>query len=301
MSLQVVNYSKSRNILRGHTWTEFWRDFTKLIKMKFVWTPNALIYLKKKIHEQIYFVYFFCIMCIKWMHNGDVVSVRSPVSPSVPKIQLQKYQTNFGEIWYYGSTLIFKFHWWYVPAKISFNMKSIFNFIKYLKNGSSFLIRNITWTSNIFRSVKYLLNTRGIIHDCTVKLQCDSSWHSRFISEINEHRDQWPLQNSKERILKYEGHLQSLWTSYYSESKLCGGAVTVSFSKYLHWQAMHFLQRSTHFSKTCCRPLAASFRTIVEQAVLTMELPFHGWKSPQIAWSEIWIEFCVRLGKSGSV
>jgi hypothetical protein len=36
---------------------------------------------------------------------------------------------------------------------------------------------------------------------------------------------------------------------YYSESKLCGGAVTVSFSKYLPWQAMHFLQRSTHFSR----------------------------------------------------
>jgi hypothetical protein len=37
---------------------------------------------------------------------------------------------------------------------------------------------------------------------------------------------------------------------YYSKSELCGGAVTVSFSKYLPWQAMHFLQRSTHFSKT---------------------------------------------------
>jgi hypothetical protein len=32
---------------------------------------------------------------------------------------------------------------------------------------------------------------------------------------------------------------------YDSESELCGGAVTVSFSKYLPWQAMHFLQRST--------------------------------------------------------
>jgi hypothetical protein len=27
---------------------------------------------------------------------------------------------------------------------------------------------------------------------------------------------------------------------YYSESELCGDAVTVSFSKYLPWQAMHF-------------------------------------------------------------
>jgi hypothetical protein len=61
---------------------------------------------------------------------------------------------------------------------------------------------------------------------------------------------------------------------YYSESELCRGAVTVSFSKYLSWQAMHFLQRSTHFSKTCCRPFAASFRRIVEQAVLTFHVHF---------------------------
>jgi hypothetical protein len=67
---------------------------------------------------------------------------------------------------------------------------------------------------------------------------------------------------------------------YYSESELCGGAV-VSFSKYLSWQAMHFLQRSTHFSKTCCRPLITS-------KFLVSELPFHGWKSPEIAWGEMW-------------
>jgi hypothetical protein len=64
---------------------------------------------------------------------------------------------------------------------------------------------------------------------------------------------------------------------YYSESELCGDAVTVSFSKYLPWQAMHFLRRSTYFSKTCCRPLITS-------KFLASELPFHGWKSPQIAW-----------------
>jgi hypothetical protein len=40
---------------------------------------------------------------------------------------------------------------------------------------------------------------------------------------------------------------------------------------------------SGYFSKTCCTPFAASFRRIVEQAVLTSELPFHGWKSPEIA------------------
>jgi hypothetical protein len=69
---------------------------------------------------------------------------------------------------------------------------------------------------------------------------------------------------------------------YYSESELCGGAVTVSFSKYLPWQAMHFLQRPTHFSKTCCRPLITS-------KFLASELPFHGWKSPENAWGENWI------------
>jgi hypothetical protein len=40
---------------------------------------------------------------------------------------------------------------------------------------------------------------------------------------------------------------------------------------------MHFLQRSTHFSKTCCRPFIAS------KFLAPLELPFHGWKSPEIA------------------
>jgi hypothetical protein len=63
-------------------------------------------------------------------------------------------------------------------------------------------------------------------------------------------------------------------STYYSESEVCEGAVTVSFSKYFPWEAMHFLQLSTHFSKTCCRPFAASFRRMVEQAVLTFHVPF---------------------------
>jgi hypothetical protein len=50
--------------------------------------------------------------------------------------------------------------------------------------------------------------------------------------------------------------------------KVCGlNAMTTSLLKYLAWQAMHFLQCSTHFSKTCCRPFATSFRRIVERAV----------------------------------
>jgi hypothetical protein len=84
--------------------------------------------------------------------------------------------------------------------------------------------------------------------------------------------------------LLYEGRLQSSWTHLITPSR---NFVEVSFS-------MHFLQRSTHFSKMCCRPLITS-------KFLASELPFHGWKSPEIAWGEIWIEFCVRLGKSGSV
>jgi hypothetical protein len=83
-------------------------------------------------------------------------------------------------------------------------------------------------------------------------------------------------------LMKVRGPFEkSVDFPYYSESELCGGAVTVSFSKYLPWQAMHFLQRSTHFSKTCWRPL-------ITWKFLASELPFHGWKSPEIAWGEIW-------------
>jgi hypothetical protein len=81
---------------------------------------------------------------------------------------------------------------------------------------------------------------------------------------------------------------------YYSESELCGGTVIVSVSKYLPWQAMHFLQCSICFSKMCCRPLITS-------KFLALDLPSHGWKSPEITWGKIWIEFWVRLGRSGSV
>jgi hypothetical protein len=61
---------------------------------------------------------------------------------------------------------------------------------------------------------------------------------------------------------------------YYCESELCGGALTVSFSNYLPWQALHFLQRSIHFSKTCCRPFSVTFSRIVEQAVSCLGAPF---------------------------
>jgi hypothetical protein len=78
-------------------------------------------------------------------------------------------------------------------------------------------------------------------------------------------------------------------SSYYSKSELCGGAAMVSFLKYLPWQVMCFLQHSTHFLKTCCRPLITS--------KFVSELPFHGWKSPEITWGENSIEFCLGWKK----
>jgi hypothetical protein len=40
---------------------------------------------------------------------------------------------------------------------------------------------------------------------------------------------------------------------------------------------------------------------LITSKFLASKLTFHGWKSPEISWGKIWIEFCVRLGKSGSV
>jgi hypothetical protein len=75
----------------------------------------------------------------------------------------------------------------------------------------------------------------------------------------------------------YEDRLQSSWTHHITPNR---NFVEVRwrslFSKYLPWQATHFLQRFTHFSKTCCRPLITS-------KFLASELPSHGWKSPEIA------------------
>jgi hypothetical protein len=64
---------------------------------------------------------------------------------------------------------------------------------------------------------------------------------------------------------------------YYSESELCGGAVTVSLSNGLPWQAMQFLQRSTHFSKTYCRPL------ITSKSLASLWAPFSWLEIPEIA------------------
>jgi hypothetical protein len=100
------------------------------------------------------------------------------------------------------------------------------------------------------------------------------------------HFIQKPHKNTPMTIKEFQLYLRAPFekfvdSPYYSESELCGGAVTVSFSKYLPWQAVHFLQRSIPFSETCCRPL-------IPWKFLVWELPFDGWKSPEIAWGEIW-------------
>jgi hypothetical protein len=66
---------------------------------------------------------------------------------------------------------------------------------------------------------------------------------------------------------------------YYSESELCGGMMTVSFPKYLPWHAMHFLQRSTHFSKSSFILTETAHGTIIwyiqENGYITNTHNFH--------------------------
>jgi hypothetical protein len=73
---------------------------------------------------------------------------------------------------------------------------------------------------------------------------------------IKQHNFRKELPKTKQINMYIRGPFEKFVDSpYYSESELRGHAVTISFSKYLLWQAMYFLQRSTHFSKTCCRPV----------------------------------------------
>jgi hypothetical protein len=102
------------------------------------------------------------------------------------------------------------------------------------------------------------------------------------------------LWNSFSAMLQVRGPFERFVDSpYYSESELCGGAVTDSFLKCLPWQAMHFLQRShpllENVLQTVCHKLQEDSGT---GCFLASELPFHGWKSSKIAWGDIWI---VRL------
>jgi hypothetical protein len=93
---------------------------------------------------------------------------------------------------------------------------------------------------------------------------------------------------------KYKGRLHSSWTHLIALSR--------KFVE-VRWRSLF---RSTSLAKRCTsynapptsRKLAADRWSL---KFVASEMPFHGWKSPEIVWGKIWIEFCVRLGKSGSV
>jgi hypothetical protein len=88
-----------------------------------------------------------------------------------------------------------------------------------------------------------------------------------------------------------------VYSPYYSESELCGGVVTVSFSKYLPLASDAFLTTLhplfENVLQTFCRKLQEGsgrdgFDLLTTSKFLASELPFHGWESPEIAWGEIW-------------
>jgi len=67
---------------------------------------------------------------------------------------------------------------------------------------------------------------------------------------------------------------------YYPESELCGGAVTVSLSKYLPWQAMHFV--------TTFNPLLRNvLQTVDHFEISCLRTPLSWLEKPEIAWGEI--------------
>jgi hypothetical protein len=78
---------------------------------------------------------------------------------------------------------------------------------------------------------------------------------SKFVTHVTPHKSISHSQRAQLATLSLSNEIRVPFekfvdSPYYSESELYGGAVTVSFSKYLPWQAMHFLERSIHFSKT---------------------------------------------------
>jgi hypothetical protein len=70
---------------------------------------------------------------------------------------------------------------------------------------------------------------------------------------------------------------------YYSESELCGGAVTVSFSKYLPWQTMNLSQRSTHFSKNVLQTVDHFEISCLGALFSLLEMSRN-----RMAWGKIW-------------
>jgi hypothetical protein len=107
-------------------------------------------------------------------------------------------------------------------------------------------------------------------------------WWIKHVLQYKNCVKRFQCQNQNKVLLQIWGLFEMFVDSpYYSELELCGGAVMVSFRKYLPWQAIHFLQPSTHFLKMCCR-------LFISSKFLASELHFHSWKSQEIAQGEIW-------------
>jgi hypothetical protein len=141
-----------------------------------------------------------------------------------------------------------------------------------------------SWTRLITPSWNFVEGRwRSLFRNTSTSKRCTS--YNAPLTSRKRAADRWSLRNFLSRSsLFVERDLDCMadvlmgfhWSTFSKPNTEfnCGGAVTVSFSKYLPCQAKHFLQRPTHFSKTCCRQFAASFRRIVEQAVLTFHVPF---------------------------
>jgi hypothetical protein len=88
-------------------------------------------------------------------------------------------------------------------------------------------------------------------------------------------------------LMLYKGCLQISWTCSLFQVRTscrCGDGL------FYKVPPLASLRCSTHFLKTCCRPLITS-------KFLALEFPFHGWKSPEITRGETWIDLCIWLGK----
>jgi hypothetical protein len=94
----------------------------------------------------------------------------------------------------------------------------------------------------------------------------------------------------------YEGRLRSSWTHLITPSRT---SVEVRWRSVFRNASLE--KRYTSYNAPPTSRKQTRYRPSITSKFIASELPFHVWKSPEIAWGEIWIEFCVRLGKSGSV
>jgi hypothetical protein len=76
--------------------------------------------------------------------------------------------------------------------------------------------------------------------------------------------------------------------------KVSGLIIIPRYSDSLFFKVTPFASYDTSY-----HPLLKNvLQTTVTLKFLASELPFHGWKSPEITWGEISVEFCVQHGKS---